>query len=680
MNQHDNSEHKHDIHTQHKQKHQLSHNHHSEHAKMYKKVFLNSLILGLPILFLAPMMGVKLPFQFTFPYSEYVVAFLASILFIYGGKPFLSGAKSELSARKPAMMMLVSMGITVAYAYSMYGFIIKHILHKNIDIMDFFFELSSLILIMLLGHWLEMKSVSKAHSALESIAALLPNTVIRIKDDKSHETVSLNDIEVNDILLVKAGENVPSDGIIVSGTTYINESMLTGESQAVFKEVGGSVIGGSQNTNGNIQIKVTKTGEDSYLSQLMRLVESASSEKSKSENMADLVAKYLFYFALIIGVLSLFFWTIIENVDHGIMQMVAVLVIACPHALGLAVPLVTARSTAIGAQNGLLIKSRIALEKTPKIDMIFMDKTGTLTEGNFEVHDYLSYSDKYSNLKMLQLFASLENHSNHPLAQGVLRKAKEYNLELFELSEVKTMAGIGLKGIYNNQNVEITNVRYLDQNDIMYDKKIYDYLSEKAYSISYLLVDETVIGHVVLGDDVKQDAKKLINSLKQHNITPVMLTGDNRKVAESIAKILGIDSVYSEMLPEDKEKIISKYKEEGHSVMMVGDGINDAPSLARADVAVSIGAGTDIANETADIILVKSRPSDILHILSLAKSTQRKMKQNLFWGAGYNFIAIPIAAGILSGFGIILTPAMGATLMSVSTIVVAVNAMSLRLK
>lgn len=652
---------------------------HGDHAKLYKKKFFNSLIIGLPILFLAPMMGITLPFQFSFKYSEYVVAILATILFFYGGEPFLSGAKDELKAKQPAMMMLVSMGIIVAYVYSLYGFIMNHVLFRNIEIMDFFFELSSLILIMLLGHWLEMKSIATAQNALQAIAALLPNEVTRIKKDGSQETVRLEDVVKDDILLVKAGESVPADGFILSGESTVNESMLTGESQDIIKKVGDTVIGGSQNNFGSIQIQVLKSSDEGYLSQVMNLVSEASKEKSKSEAMADIVAKYLFYFALVVGIITLVAWTFIDNLDTGIMQMVTVLVIACPHALGLAIPLVTARSTAIGANNGLLVKSRMALEKTPKVDVVLMDKTGTLTEGNFEVQAYASTSDSCTDLEMLQLFASLESHSNHPLSQGVMRKADALSLDILEVSDVTTIAGIGLQGAFDDKNIKITSVKYLQSNNIEYNQNIFHELTSKSYSISYLLIDEVNVGYVALGDTIKEESYALVKALKAQNIQAIMLTGDNKNAAESIAKDLGIETVYAEMMPEDKEAVVRKYKDEGHFVMMVGDGINDAPSLARADVAVAIGAGTDIANETADIILVKSNPYDIVHILNLGRKTTRKMKENLFWGAGYNFIAIPVAAGILSSFGITLTPAMGAVLMSLSTTIVAINAILLKI-
>lgn len=681
----DNNKHNHVNHEEHKhnENSHSGHDHeghdHSGHALIYKKKFFNSLILGIPILFLAPMMGIRLPFQFSFEYSEYLVAILASILFFYGGQPFLSGAKDELKNKQPAMMMLVSLGIIVAYVYSLYGFIMNHILFKDIEIMDFFFELSSLILIMLLGHWLEMKSVATAQNALEKIAALLPNEVTRINKDESQSIIPLEDVRKGDILLVKAGESIPSDGLIIKGESTVNESMLTGESLDVNKSVNDEVIGGSQNNFGTLHIQVLKTSDEGYLSQVMKLVDEASKEKSRSEAMADVVAKYLFYFALVVGIITLITWTFIDNLDTGIMQMVTVLVIACPHALGLAVPLVTARSTALGANHGLLVKSRLALEKTPKVDVVLMDKTGTLTEGNFEVQAFKSYTEKYTDLEMLRMFASLESHSNHPLSQGVLRKAKDLNLALLDVLDVITIAGIGLEGKLNNQNVKITSVKYLIENEIDYDEDEFNSLTKKAYSISYLVLEGENIGYVALGDKIKEESYELIRALKALNIKAVMLTGDNKNAANSIAKELGIESVYAEMMPEDKEAVVRKYRDEGHTVMMVGDGINDAPSLARADVAVAIGAGTDIANESADIILVKSNPYDIVHILNLGRNTSRKMKQNLFWGAGYNFIAIPLAAGLLSTFGIILTPAMGATLMSLSTTIVAINAILLKI-
>lgn len=665
--------HEHDNHESHG-----GHNH-AHHALEYKRKFFVSLIFGIPILLMAPMMGIELPFQIQFKYSETITAILASILFFYGAEPFLKGALDELKEKEPAMMMLVSMGISVSYVYSMFGYIANVILNKNLDIMDFFFELSSLILIMLLGHWLEMKSVASASSALEKIAELLPETARRLKENGDTESIPLKEVKEDDKLVIRAGESIPSDGIIIEGKTTVNEAMLTGESKDVTKEVDDEVIAGSLNNNGTITIRVSKSQDDSYLSQVMKLVEEASSEKSRSENLADLVAKYLFYFALIVGIITLIIWTQIDSLDTGIKQMVTVLVIACPHALGLAIPLVTARSTSLGAQNGLLVKTRQALESANKIDIMMMDKTGTLTEGNFEVQSYESFDDDLSDEAMLRIFASLENHSTHPLSVGVMKKAKEKNLDLFDLKDVNTIAGIGLEGKLDDQDIKITSVKYLRNKNIDYDEDAFKNLAGKGYSISFLIIDQKNKGLVALGDELKEGAKELIESLKSRNIETVMMTGDNDQVAQSIGKQLQVDTIYSEMMPDDKEKIVRDYKDKGKKVIMVGDGINDAPSLARADVGIAIGSGTDIASESADVILVKSNPFDILHFLDLAKNTTRKMKENLFWGAGYNFIAIPVAAGILAKWNIILTPAVGAVLMSISTVIVALNAMLLKI-
>ncbi len=674
-----------------KQAHEHNHEmmNHDDHGGMdhsmhgmgdLKTKFLVSLIFGVPIILIAPMMGITLPFQFTFNGSEWVVAGLATILFLYGGMPFLKGAKMELEMKSPAMMTLISLGISVAYVYSMYAFVNNTILGSSIHIMDFFWELASLILIMLLGHWIEMEAVSNAGNALQSMAELLPSDATVISEDGSTKTVSLKEVHVGDRVLVKAGENMPTDGIILEGNTTVNESMITGESKAVSKKVNDKVIGGSVNGSGTLTIEVTGTGESGYLSQVMDLVSNAQKDKSNVESMADVVAKWLFYIALVVGIITLITWGILDNYNVGIERMVTVLVIACPHALGLAIPLVTARSTSLGAQNGLLIKNRQALEVAQKVDVVMMDKTGTLTEGNFVVTDYRSLVDSYDDKKVLQYFATLEQSSSHPLAVGIIDKAEEEDIELLKVSDVQTIAGIGLEGDIEGHDVKITSISYLQNNKIDYDETLFMELSSKGYSISYLIVDNKSVGLIAQGDEIKEDSRAMIEAMKKMGVKPVMLTGDNKQAAQVIAKNLGIEDVFGELMPEDKEKIVKEYKDQRYTVIMVGDGVNDAPSLARADVGVAIGAGTDVAIDSADVILVKSNPSDVLHFLSLAKNTSRKMKQNLWWGAGYNFIAIPLAAGILAPIGFILSPAVGAVLMSLSTVIVAINAMLLKIK
>ncbi len=653
---------------------------HSGHAAVYKQKFFRSLILGVPILFLSPMMGINLPFQFSFYGSDVLVLILATLLFIYGGQPFISGAKDELKAKNPAMMTLVSLGITVAYVYSVGAFISNTFLVHNAHVMDFFWELASLILIMLLGHWIEMDAITNAGNALKRMAELLPNEAVRIEKDGSHTTRPLSHIQVGDILLVKAGENVPTDGIIISGSTLVNESMITGESRDVEKVIGDNVIGGSGNGSGTIHIQVTGTGESGYLAQVMTLVESAANDKSKVETLADTVAKWLFYIAVTVGIITFIVWTTIGGLSLGIERMVTVLVIACPHALGLAIPLVVARSTSLGAQNGLLVKSRQSIEIAQKVDVLMMDKTGTLTEGHFDVRSLISNDDQYTEEKVLELFAALEQSSSHPLAVGILKRAKEMNINIPSAVDVVNLPGIGLEGQVNSHQVKVVSLRFLDDNNIAYNQADFDKLASKGYSVSYLIVDGHNVGLIAQGDKIKDDALVIVNALKERGIRPVMLTGDNKQAANVVGKYLGIEDVHAELMPEDKEQIVREYQDQGLSVIMVGDGVNDAPSLMRANVGIAIGAGTDVAIDAADVVLVKSNPSDIIHFLDLAANTSAKMKQNLWWGAGYNFLAIPLAAGVLAGFGFILTPAVGAVLMSLSTIIVAFNAMFLKIK
>lgn len=661
-----------------------SHHHHSGHAHHhgnFKVKFFVSLIFAIPIILLSPMMGVNLPFQFTFPGSEWVVLILSTILFFYGGKPFLSGGKDEIATKKPGMMTLVALGISVAYIYSLYAFYMNNFSSATGHTMDFFWELATLILIMLLGHWIEMNAVGNAGDALKKMAELLPNSAIKVMDNGQREEVKISDIMTDDIVEVKAGESIPTDGIIVQGQTSIDESLVTGESKKVQKNQNDNVIGGSINGSGTIQLKVTAVGEDGYLSQVMGLVNQAQSDKSSAELLSDKVAGYLFYFAVSVGVISFIVWMLIQNdVDFALERLVTVLVIACPHALGLAIPLVTARSTSIGAHNGLIIKNRESVEIAQHIDYVMMDKTGTLTEGNFSVNHYESFKNDLSNDTILSLFASLESQSNHPLAISIVDFAKSKNVSFTNPQDVNNIPGVGLEGLIDNKTYKITNVSYLDKHKLNYDDDLFTKLAQQGNSISYLIEDQQVIGMIAQGDQIKESSKQMVADLLSRNITPVMLTGDNNEVAHAVAKELGISDVHAQLMPEDKESIIKDYQSDGNKVMMVGDGINDAPSLIRADIGIAIGAGTDVAVDSGDIILVKSNPSDIIHFLTLSNNTMRKMVQNLWWGAGYNIVAVPLAAGILAFIGLILSPAIGAILMSLSTVIVAINAFTLKLK
>ncbi|EHP0462019.1 copper-translocating P-type ATPase [Staphylococcus pseudintermedius] len=679
-----NQEHHHHQHM-HESHHPHSHHmHHDDHAHHhhgnFKMKFFVSLIFAIPIIIFSPMMGVQLPFQFTFPGSDWMVLILATILFIYGGQPFLVGAKGEIASKKPGMMTLVTLGISVAYIYSLYAFYLNHFSDATGHTMDFFWELATLILIMLLGHWVEMNAVGSAGDALKKMAALLPDKVIKVTNNQREE-VKISDIALNDIVEVKAGESIPTDGMIVRGETAIDESLVTGESKKVQKKPNDQVIGGSINGSGTIQVKVTAVGEASYLSQVMDIIKQAQNDKSRAELLSDKVAGYLFYFAISVGMIAFIIWMLIDNhIDFALERLVTVLVIACPHALGLAIPLVTARSTSIGAHHGLMIKNRAAIETAQHIDYVMMDKTGTLTEGHFSVNHYESFKAGVSDEAVLSLFASLESQSNHPLATSIVGFAKSKNIAYAQPQDVQNISGIGLEGKVGDQSYKITNVTYLEQNGFDYDQALFTKLAQQGNSISYLIDEQQVIGIIAQGDQIKDSSQQMVADLLAKGITPVMLTGDNQEVAETVAKALGINDVHAQLMPEDKESIIKAYQSKGKKVMMVGDGINDAPSLIRSDIGVAIGAGTDVAIDSGDVILVKSDPSDIIHFFTLSKRTMRKMVQNLWWGAGYNIVAVPLAAGILASIGLILSPAVGAILMSLSTVIVAINAFTLKLE
>ncbi|MCT4339704.1 copper/silver-translocating P-type ATPase CopB [Enterococcus durans] len=650
---------------------------HSMHMGNFKQKFWLSLILAIPIILFSPMMGMEFPFQITFPGSEWVVLVLATILFIYGGQPFLSGAKMELQQKSPAMMTLIAMGITVAYVYSVYSFV-ANLINPQAHVMDFFWELATLIVIMLLGHWIEMNAVSNASNALQKLAELLPESVKRLKKDGTEETVSLKEVKEGDHLIVRAGDKMPTDGTIVKGETIVDESAVTGESRGVKKSVDDQVIGGSINGDGTIEITVTGTGENGYLAKVMDMVRKAQGEKSKLESLSDKVAKWLFYVALVAGILAFIAWLFLENLPDALERMVTVFIIACPHALGLAIPLVVARSTSIAAKNGLLLKNRNALEQANDLDVIMLDKTGTLTQGKFTVTGLEVLTDNYTKEELLKYIGALESAANHPLAIGIMNYLKEKDIAPYEALNQKNLSGVGLEADVEDQKVKIVNEKEVKRLGLSVDASRVKPYEEQGNTISYLIIGEQLAAIIALGDVIKPEAKQFIQALKEKNITPVMLTGDNQKAAQAVAEYLGIENYYGGLLPDDKEAIVQQYLDKGKKVIMVGDGINDAPSLARATIGMAIGAGTDIAIDSADVVLTNSDPKDILHFLELAKQTRRKMIQNLWWGAGYNIVAIPLAAGILAPIGIILSPAVGAVWMSLSTVVVALNALTLK--
>lgn len=658
--------------------HDMSEMDHSMHMGNFKQKFWLSLILAIPILIFSPMMGLSLPFQFTFTGSNWVVLVLATILFFYGGEPFFKGAKMELQMKNPGMMTLIAMGISVSYIYSVYAFVLN-LLQPHTHTMDYFWELASLIVIMLLGHWVEMSAVSNASSALKKLAELLPDNVVKITSH-GEEKISLKDVTTGDHLKVLAGDKVPADGFLLTGSTTVNEAALTGESRQVKKEKNAKVIGGSVNGSGSFTMEVTATGENGYLAQVMDLVKKAQQEKSHLETLSDKVAKWLFYVALIVGISAFIIWLFVADISTALERMVTVFVIACPHALGLAIPLVVARSTSIAAKNGLLLKKRAALEGGSTIDTIFLDKTGTLTEGNFTVQKFYSVTKAYSENDLLAFLGALEQNSTHPIATGLISYLEKQHITPFAAEKVENISGQGLTGLVKGKKVAVLNSKALGDKISKIPADILQEELEKGHTVSFLVMDDEVTALISLGDEVKENAQSFITALKNRQITPVMVTGDNEKAAKAVANYLGIEKFYGGFLPEDKEKLVTQFLQEGHDVMMVGDGINDAPSLAKANIGMAIGAGTDIAIESADVVLTNSNPEDILHFLDLAKATKKKMVENLWWGAGYNLITIPLAAGILAPLGILLNPALGAVLMSLSTVVVAINALLLHLE
>ncbi|HAR1890391.1 TPA: heavy metal translocating P-type ATPase, partial [Enterococcus faecium] len=651
---------------------------HSMHMGNFKQKFWLSLILAIPVILFSPMMGMEFPFQITFPGSDWLILILATILFIYGGQPFLSGAKMELKQKSPAMMTLIAMGITVAYIYSVYSFI-ANLINPHTHVMDFFWELATLIVIMLLGHWIEMNAVSNASNALQKLAELLPESVKRLTKEGKEETVSLKEVKEGDHLIVRSGDKMPTDGVILKGETIVDESAVTGESKGIKKRANDKVIGGSINGDGTIEIEVTGTGENGYLAKVMEMVRKAQGEKSKLESLSDKVAKWLFYVALIVGILAFIAWLFLTDLPNALERMVTVFIIACPHALGLAIPLVVARSTSIAAKNGLLLKNRNALEQANDLDVIMLDKTGTLTEGKFTVTGVEVLDDAFNKNEILQYLGALEANANHPLAVGIMNYLKEHEIKPYQAENLKNLSGVGLEATVKNQQVKIVNEKEVERLGLNVEQALLKPYQEQGNTISFLILENHLAAIVALGDVVKTEAKEFIRTLKERKITPVMLTGDNKNAAQAVADYLGIEEYYGGLLPDDKEAVVQKYLDQGKKVIMVGDGINDAPSLARASIGMAIGAGTDIAIDSADVVLTNSDPKDILHFLDLAKQTRKKMIQNLWWGAGYNILAIPLAAGILAPIGILLSPAVGAVLMSLSTVVVALNALTLKI-
>ncbi|WP_434776818.1 heavy metal translocating P-type ATPase [Streptococcus dysgalactiae subsp. equisimilis] len=643
------------------------HAHH--HHGSFKEIFLKSLPLGIAILLITPMMDIQLPFQIIFPYADVVAAVLATILYIFGGKPFYMGAKDEFNSKAPGMMSLITLGITVSYAYSLYAVAARYVTGEHV--MDFFFEFTTLILIMLLGHWIEMKALGEAGDAQKALAELVPKDAHVVLEDDSIETRPVSELQIGDVIRVQAGENVPADGIIIRGESRVNEALVTGESKPIEKKTGDEVIGGSTNGGGVLYVEIKQTGDKSFISQVQTLISQAQSQPSRAENVAHKVASWLFYIAVVVALIALVAWMIIADLPTAVIFTVTALVIACPHALGLAIPLVVSRSTSLGASRGLLVKNREALELTTKADVMVLDKTGTLTTGEFKVLDVTVLSDKYSEEEITGLLAGIEAGSSHPIAQSIVNHAEAKGIKSVSFDSIEIVSGAGIEGEANGHHYQLISQK-------AYGKALRMDIPKGA-TLSILVENNEAIGAVALGDELKETSRNLIEVLKKYGIEPLMATGDNEEAAQGVAEVLGIQ-YQANQSPEDKYKLVESMKNQNKTVIMVGDGVNDAPSLALADVGIAIGAGTQVALDSADIILTQSDPGDIESFIELANKTTRKMKQNLVWGAGYNFIAIPIAAGLLAPIGITLGPAFGAVLMSLSTVIVAINAMTLKLE
>ena len=667
---HNHAEHE-ESHHNHEENHE-SHNHngHDHHAHMvtdFRNKFFIILIFTIPIVLLSPMIQNFIGVDWQFTGDSYIVAALATFVYFYGGWPFIKGAYDELKNKEPGMMTLIAMAISVAYFYSMavvFGFNGEEI----------FWELATLVLIMLLGHWIEMRAINNASKALESLASLMPDTANRITENGETEEVQIDDIKAGDLLLVKPGEKMPLDGKIVKGKSQVDESMLTGESVPVEKSIDDEVIGGSINREGSLTIEVEKLMNESYLTQVIDMVRESQRTKSKTQDVTNKAAKWLFYIALAAGIITFIVWISIgATIDTAIMRLVTVLVIACPHALGLAAPLVISVSTSLAAKHGLLIRKRPQFEKARKINAVIFDKTGTLTEGKFGVTDIQTFNNIDENI-LLSYAATIENESEHPIARGILNEAKLKELELLEMSNFNSITGVGIEGTIDDKQVKVVSPGYVRKQKIDFDDKNFNKWSQQGKTVVFLLVNEELAGAIALADKIKESSKQTIEQLHKRNIKAIMLTGDNQKVANYVAEQIRIDEVYAEVMPNEKADKVTEIQERGLVVAMTGDGINDAPALTKADVGIAVGAGTDIAMDSADIVLVDSNTKDILAIFSLSKRTYNKLVQNLIWATGYNVIALPLAAGVLAPWGIILSPAVGAILMSLSTIIVAINA------
>ncbi len=648
------------------------HNGHQEHHRKmmtdFKRRFWVSLVLTIPVLLLSPMIQDWIGADWQFEGGQYVLFGLSSLLFFYGGYPFLRGLVDELKERSPGMMTLIAVAITVAYGYS-------SAVALGLPGKTFFWELATLIDVMLVGHWVEMRSVLGASRALEKLMELLPTEAHRLEDGETKD-IPLSELQKGDLILIKPGEKIPADGTVEEGQSEINESMLTGESKPVLREEGDEVIGGSINGSGSLKVRVKGVGEEGYLGQVVKMVEDAQSRKSKTQKLADRAAFWLTVVALLVGFATLAAWLFLgREFTFALERMVTVMVIACPHALGLAIPLVVAISTSLSAKNGLLIRNRTAFENARRVTAVVFDKTGTLTTGEFGVSHFEAVSGDYSKEEVLRLAAALEAESEHPIGEGILKKAKELELELPAAEDFNAITGKGVEATVEGKAIKVVSPGYLREESIDIPSGAKE---SEGETIVFVLENNKLLGYIALADQIRPESKDAIKALQEKDIKTIMLTGDNEQVAKKVSGELGMDGYFAEVLPDEKLDKIEELQSQGEYVAMTGDGVNDAPALAQADVGIAVGSGTDVAAETADIILVNSNPKDVTRLILFGRATYSKMVQNLIWATAYNVVAIPLAAGVLYQYGIMISPAIGAAVMSLSTVIVAINAQLLR--
>jgi len=659
--------------------HEHGHGHgHGDHAAMFRSRFWWSLLLSVPVVIFSPMVAELLGYGVPeFTGSSWIPPVLGTIIFIYGGTPFLQGGWSELKSRQPGMMLLIAMAITVAFVASW----VTTLGIGGFDL-DFWWELALLVVIMLLGHWLEMRALGAASSALDALAELLPDEAERIIDGQAH-TVPVSELAVDDIVLVRAGARAPADGTIVKGSAEFDESMITGESRPVFRDKGERVVAGTVATDNTVRVQVEAIGGDTALGGIQSMVAEAQESSSRAQALADRAAALLFWFALIAALITAVVWAIIGSPSDAVVRTVTVLVIACPHALGLAIPLVIAISTEQAAQSGVLIKERMALERMRTIDAVLFDKTGTLTEGAHAVTGVATVED-ISEGQLLAVAAAAEADSEHPLARAIVKAAEDHaeaSQEQLHSSDFSAAAGRGVQATVDGAEVLVGGPNMLRELELatpgVFDAQVEEW-SQRGAGVLHVVRDGQIIGALAVEDKIRPESRAAVQALQEQGVKVAMITGDATQVAEAVGEELGIDEVFAEVLPQDKDSKVTELQERGLAVAMVGDGVNDAPALARAEVGIAIGAGTDVAMESAEVVLASDDPRSVLSMITLSRASYRKMIQNLIWASGYNIIAVPLAAGVLAPIGVVLSPAAGAVLMSLSTIVVAFNAQLLR--